>query len=222
MILDYGNLRVRLRNKTIWSTVLNKRAEDINYVFYAPLSAETGIKNMMNNGYDFTYNYNGSTETGEYVGGLLCCSSISLDLTQDWTVDFEYQYTGNLAKTDEYEDHTHLAPDWNIVFAFGTHIMDHSNADYPSYSIPVADSEPKTRGWEVWCSAPDVKSRHRYIIKYDSATKTTVVLIDNVEQKTAQFTYSKNERGFYLSGGGYEHSLPCKIKNFSIYGTLAV
>lgn len=221
MIIEHGNLRVRLKNKSIWATILGKKPEDIDYVFYAPLSAATGIKNMMNNGYDFTYNYEGSTQTGEYVGGILCCSTITLDLTKDWTVDFEYQYTGSLDKIRD-KTTTNLAPDWNIVFAFGTHILDHNSADYPSYSIPMKDSEPAVRGREIWCSALDAKSRHRYIIKYDSNTKVTTVLIDNVEQETAQFEYNKNEKGFYLSGGSCKHSLPCRIKNFSIYGTLAI
>ena len=222
-VIDVGNLRLRMRDSSIWAPVIGEK-EDSSYLFYAPFDKETGIHNKLNNDYDFNFCYdeNSTTETGEYIGGAVGCNNVFMDLSKSWNVTFEYVYTGSMESDDiRYSTNT-LAIDWNIIFGFGRHVTDTANnVDDLYFSLPVNSFKDtvKTRG-QNWCNTTNVQTWHRYAIEYKD--NVTLVTIDNVPQETAQFTYPNKVQGFYFSGGGYRHSLACKIKNFSLFGTLAV
>lgn len=216
-MIEAGNLRIKMRDKSIWATILSKQAAMEDHIFYCPFSKTLGMKNIIDNGYELTY-YDGNTSEGEYVGGTISCTNVAINLSADWAVEFEYAYTGNMEKTVG-DTKTNLGNSWNIIFAFGTHVLDHGAADSPRYSLPVKDSEPTLTEQDVWCSVLDPQVRHLFRIQHTSGT--TTVFINGVEQETKQFSYPNYLQGFYLSGGSNKHSLSCRIKNLSIYGTLA-
>jgi len=208
-----------MKDKSIWATILNRK-EDANYLIVCPFTKESGIKNTLKNDYDFTFFPYGSTETGEYEGGIITCSDIRFNLTQEWSVTLEYIYTGNLETNKTNYSKTHLAEDWNAIFCFGRHILDKDHVNDPQFILPLFDLENKVKksGISMWCQAPNPQAWHRYCIEHKD--NVTAVSIDNVPQDTQQFDYPKEVQGFFMSGGGYYHSLPCKIRNFTLYGTV--
>ena len=219
-MIKTGNLRIRKRDGSIFATTLGQIPEEPDFVIYCPFTTDSGMSNLLQNGYEINWTTDGTVNNNCYEGGLLCCDNIILDLTKQWLVQFEYVYTGSLTTTEP-RSSTTLSNLWNHVFAWGTHIADgnpEKGVEWPRQALGIETGTDKKQPCELWCSVTDIKNWHYYSIKYENGT--TSVSIDNEPQEIKQFEYSNKTEGFYLSGGGNYHSLPCKIKNLIIFATL--
>lgn len=220
MMIKTGNLRVRKRDGLIFATTQGQTSEEPDFVIYCPFSAESGMSNLLQNGFELNWTTDGTVNNNCYEGGLLCCDNIILDLTKPWSVKFEYMYTGSITLTEP-RSSTTLSNFWNHIFAWGTHIADENpgkNVEWPRQALGIETGTDKKQPCELWCNVTDIKNWHYYSIEYKD--NVTSVSIDNVPQETKQLEYDNKVEGFYLSGGGNYHSLPCKIKNLIIFATL--
>lgn len=211
-MFEVGNLRIKMGNGSIWATQQQMPEPDISsFTFVYPFSEETGFRSLTDSKYEINY-YDGSTETGDYVGGLIGCDNVVFNLQEDWFVEFDYMFTGDINNKGT-RNEGDVAVDWNMIFCFGRHIDGPSPTEVIGYYLPLT---PRTAGLaRSFCNPPiDTIGYHNYVIKHYNGI--TTVIIDGLQQETNQYDYPAEYQGFYLSGGGHHHSIPCRIKNLKI------
>lgn len=210
-MFDVGNLRIKMSNGSVWATTQQISEPDISsFAFVCPFNEKTGIKNLADNKYEINY-YDGSVEMDDYVGGLIGCDDIVFNLQEDWLVEFDYAFIGDINNRGA-SNKGDIAIDWNMIFCFGRHIDGPCSKDIINYYLPLAEGSLTTR---MFCNPPiDIVGYHHYVIRYYNGV--TTVIIDGVKQQTKQYKYPSENQGFYLSGGGFHHSIPCRIKNLKI------
>lgn len=215
-MFEVGNLRIKMSNGFVWATQQQMFEPDISsFNIIYPFNKETEIKSLTDCKYEINY-YNGSTETNDYVGGLIGCSDIVFNLQDSWLIEFEYMFTGDINSKGDVGV-GNIAEDWNAIFGFGQHINSPSYTENISYYLPLTESTIANHN--LFCNPPaNIIGYHSYAIKYYNGV--TTVTIDNIKQATNQYDYPSEVQGFYLSGGGSYHSIPCRIKNLKISASI--
>lgn len=248
-MIEVGNLRVKMKNSSIWATIGEDKTVGTQKLFDCPFTYEYQLTNALKNGYELSFtegakidmHWTGSqgnnlsmASNDSYSGGVFGCPDLKFDLTKNWSVEFEYKYIGSMEKNSSGGTTSSLATDWNHIFAWGRHIAlpnkEGDTIDWPFWGLTIAGARQDSESSEVsgydkcipWCA--DIGSAalewHKYKIEFKDGA--TTVYVDNVSKLTRQCVYSEEVPGFYLSGGGYEHSLPCEVKNLVIYATIAI
>lgn len=131
------------------------------------------------------------------MGGGLVAYRGSINLNQDWILQFDWKYISGGSHVD----------DWDHIFSFGTH--DHYGGDSSYYAI--YDRGPRDHTGIMHVSR-DSSKYHTYKAVYDSKNKKLYGYDGNTLINTQNVTLGTTS-GLYFNGSGCGDRMNAYLKN---------